>query len=208
MKISALNNMDTHDLNKLLLKDGKLIPVPYKELTKFSQEKISVFCHKHAFYQIPTTELIDFLRNEIGELKAIEIGAGNGSIGRSLGIPLTDNRVQERPKVKLYYDTMGQPTVTYPSDIIKLGGNVAVERMKPDVVIASWVTGKDIGNHYGIQETKIVRAVKKYIHIGNELTHAAKLILTRFDYKIIQEDWLVSRSMEKHKNVIYLINNT
>ncbi len=208
MNISSLNHMSTRDIENVLLKDGKLIPVPYKELTKFSQEKISVFCHKYAFYQIPTTELIDFLRNEIGELKAIEIGAGNGSIGRSLGIPITDNKLQERPDVKISYKAMGQPTITYPSDIIKLGGNVAVERMKPDVVIASWVTGKDIGNYYGIHETKIIKSIKKYIHIGNEKTHAKKLILDRFNYKAIKEDWLVSRSMEKEQNIIYLINNT
>ena len=90
MKGTVINpNIDIKPLEDLMLRDGKIIAVPFNSLNKFPQEQISLFCHKHALYQIPTTELIDFIKNEIGCAQVIEIGSGNGCMGRSLGIKMS-----------------------------------------------------------------------------------------------------------------------
>ena len=204
MKPCYLENNDITELESLLIKDGLLIPVNYHNLKEFSQNDISHFCVKHGIYQIPTIELIEFLREEIKGYKTIEIGAGNGSIGRALGIPITDNRLQERPDVKLFYKATGQTPIKYPSDIIKMGGNHAVNKLNPDCVIACWLTDVQNGNYYGIREHVIIKQVQKYIHVGNSKTHGIKKVLKMFNFREFKAPWLVSRSLSKDENIIYI----
>ena len=205
--MQVLKNYDCSELEKLLIKDGLLIPVAYEKLKRFPQEQLSVFCLKNGFYQLPTIELIDFLKEEIKGLKTIEIGAGNGSIGRALKIPLTDSCLQEKPEIKAFYLMMQQAPIKYPKDIIPIDGNEAVKLLKPECVIASWLTDYRNGNAYGIDEIKIIKSVKKYIHIGNEKTHGFKLALKKFKNRRFTFDWLISRSMEKNLNIIYIFYN-
>jgi len=204
MKISLLENNDISQLEEVLMEGDRIVPVSYNWLKKFSQNDISAFCVKHGIYQIPTIELIEALQILIEGFKTIEIGAGNGSIGRALKIPITDNKLQERPKIAAYYNSIGQTPIKYPDDIIKMGGNHAVKTLKPDCVIASWVTDKKNGNYYGINEAEIVKSVKLYIHIGNSKTHANKEILQLFPYNVIRAKWLVSRSLSYDENIIYI----
>ncbi len=204
--VSFLENQDISELENLLIKDNKIIPVPAREVNKFSQEQITLFCVKHAVYQIPTTELINFLKNEIVDQSAIEIGSGNGAIGRALDIPRTDNKMQERDDIIMLYLLMGQRPITYPEDIRELNGNEAVKKYRPSVVVASWLTDRNCGNYYGIDEPEIVKAINKYIHIGNEKTHSRKSILTKFKHQKIKADWLISRSLNRSGNVIYLFS--
>src|SRR5262245_30484366 len=86
----VLVDADIRDVEKILLdENGFLQPVPFSAIKEFSQNQISLFCLKHAVYQIITTELVEFVREQLhGFNKPIEIGAGNGCLGRSLGIPL------------------------------------------------------------------------------------------------------------------------
>ena len=204
MNVAYLQNNDISELENLLIKDGLLIPVNYHNLKEFSQNDISHFCVKHGIYQIPTIELLDFLRAEIKGLKTIEIGSGNGSIGRALDIPITDNRLQERPDVKLFYQATGQTPIKYPPDVEKIGGNEAVNKYKPECVIACWLTDVENGNYYGIREHVIVNQVSKYIHVGNEKTHGLKKVLKMFNFREFKAPWLVSRSMSKDENIIYI----
>jgi len=210
------NKIDLSPIESLMIKDGKIIPVPFDSLKGFSQESLSLFCHKHALYQLPTTELIDFLKNEIGESSVIEIGSGNGCIGRSLGIRMTDNLMQTWDDIKLMYALSRQPVITYGSDIEELDAISAVEKYKPKTVVACWVThkfeeGMTAGNMYGVQEELLFEnGVEKYIHVGNHTNstgHPLKPILSKYPVKMYQFPWLVSRSMNRDKNTIYIFSN-
>ncbi len=206
-----LRQVDIVELEKLMFKDGLMQVVDYAVISKFSQEQISLMCHKHAIYQIITTELLDFVKNEIGEASAIEIGAGNGCLGRALGIPLTDSHMQTRPDIALTYKLMGQPPIVYPADILKYDALEAIEKFKPDVVVAAWVTElwdnkKMSGNYWGVDEIKFKGKVKKYILVGSEKVHGDKNILQAFPVKKYKFDWLVTRSLDKGKNVIYVFD--
>jgi hypothetical protein len=66
-----------------------------------------------SLHSFPTRELCDFLLARIGGRSAIEIGAGHGALAKALSIPATDNRQQEKDRLKAYYREIGQPTVPY-----------------------------------------------------------------------------------------------
>jgi hypothetical protein len=209
-------NINIKHLEDLMIHDGKIVPVPFSMIKDIPQEEISLFCHKHALYQFPTTELIDFIRNEIGGESAIEIGAGNGCIGRSVGIIMTDNMMQTWDDIKKVYSVTGQPTITYGKDVEDIPALDAVERFKPKVVVACWVThkwheGMATGNMYGVEEQDMFKlGVGKYIHIGNEnhtTGHTYKPILNKYPVKKYRFPWLVSRSMQRELNTIYIFNS-
>lgn len=194
----------------LLNENGTIRQVSFAELKKFTQNDISVFCWKHAVYQLPTTELIEWLKKEIGDTKAIEIGAGNGCFGRILNIPSTDLMLQKRFDIKRKYMLSGQPLINYGNNVIEMEADKAIEHFKPETVIATWVTQKfsddwrdtPTGNIDGVNEIGFPKKIKRYIHVGNELTHAQKAILN-LPHKEYKFAWLISRSMHRGNNIIY-----
>ena len=194
-------------LDKACLRDGRLDPMPAAFYATVPQNDLSIFCVRRGFYCLPTVELIEWLRERIGGRKAIEIGAGNGAIGRALGIPMTDSRQQERPEMAAYYASLGQATVSYPDDVEKLSAAAAVEKYKPEVVIAAWVTHRYYthshelgGNQWGVDESRL--RVATYIHVGHEGVHAQKPILKR-EHETHRLPFLYSRSMTL-KNVVWV----
>ena len=209
-----LNNTDISELESFLLKEGKVQNLPYEQLNRFSQNDISVFCHKHAIYQLPTAELINFIQKHIGGESAIEIGSGNGCMGRSLGIPMTDNKMQSLPEIKAYYELMGQPVIRYGEDVEEIDAISAVKKYRPKVVVASWVTdkyreGMQVGNAMGIEEELLFEnGVEKYIHIGNENVHEQKPILSMFPVRKFKHKTIISRSMSREKNIVYIFTKS
>jgi hypothetical protein len=200
MAYSVINRRNTWELENLLIKDGILQVLSYEIIKDFDQEVLLNFELKYGIYVLPTLELIDFLRGEIvGD--AIEIGAGMGAIGRSLGIPITDSYLQTVPEIKFYYEQMGNPVITYPADVEKLSAESAIRKYNPDTVIAAYVTHKyngTTGNMYGVVEGKILAKGCKYISIGNDNVHMDKPIL-KYPHRVMRFDWLETRS-EKSKN--------
>lgn len=209
--LNILEIVDIEPLEALLLEGGRMKAVDFAQLQPYTQNQVSLFCHKHGIYQIVTTELLDFVRKEIGDMSAIELGAGNGCLGRSLCIPITDNRMQEWPEIKAYYQLTQQPPVQYADDIICIDGNDAINHFKPDVAIATWLTQKwkpwtPTGNAAGVDECLFKGRIKKYIHIGNEKTHGDKEILEKYPFKSYKFPWLISRSMAINQNIIYVFD--
>lgn len=186
-------------------------PVPAATLAKIPQNDISLWCWKRGLYQVPTIELIDFLKAEIGEpASCIEIGAGAGHIGRQLGIRMTDNMMQDWPEIKLHYKAANQPTVNYGRDVENIPAKRAINKHLPKTVLACWVTekwvnGRKDGSMHGVDEELMLSRppVEKYILVGNQLTHGGKAILKTIPYQVLQFDWLYSRSMEKSQNAIW-----
>jgi hypothetical protein len=149
---------------------------------------------------LPTVELCQWLKEKIAGRPAIEIGAGHGAVGKYLGIPCTDSKLQDDAIIRMTYQMMGQPVVKYPKHVIKMEALEAIDHYKPEVVIATWVTqlhkdDSDIGNSnmYGIDEDNIVGKVK-YIHIGHRKVHGKKRIL-ELDHEEFVFPWLYSRSL-------------
>lgn len=211
--ISMIKNENISYLDEMLLdSDGKLIVLPYKVLKDVPRNHLVLFCVKKGFYSIPTQELIDFLKEEIGDAydQTIEIGSGNGVYSRELGIRGTDNLMQLAPKVRELYENMGQAIVPYGADVEKIDAVAAVKKYKPKIVIGAWCTHKYNpqehwrgGNEFGINEKAILSKADKYIHIGNESAHDKKPILSK-KHRAIKEDWILSRSQHDKKDVIYI----
>lgn len=185
---------------------GMIHPIPSAEVEKFSFPVLRLFLHKYGLYTMPTVELIDYLAGIIEGKKAIEIGAGMGVIGRSLGIPVTDNKMQQWPQVKAQYDRMRQPIIQYPSDIVEMDALQAVKHYKPDIVIGSYIThkwkpGMSKGNQFGVDNLKLSKMVQAYYMIGNTNTHNEDPAMKYLD-GIERHDFLFTRG-GKETSVIF-----
>ena len=215
MKGKILKNADVSYLDKVFLKDGLVEPFPSSTLDHVPPEHIMLWCAKNAVYQLPTIELIDWLREHCGiekGFRAIEICAGKSGIGRALGIPSTDSYAQVAdPFIQVYYQMLGQPIVEPPDYVEKIDANEAVKKYKPNVVIGSWVTQRWLseedkdGNMYGPLEEEWVDAGTMYVHIGNKAVHGTKRILDR-PWNGYHYPWLRSRAHDPRQNYIWQWN--
>jgi hypothetical protein len=206
-------NSDISKLEITALKDGVLQVLPYNVYKQFPQDQISLFCLRHGFYCLPTAELIEFLKVSIRcwHDDTIEIGSGCGVIGRELMITMTDSFIQESPEIKALYLLLGQATVKYGEDVWRMDAIQAVKRIKPEIVIAAWVTqiwkdedcieGESEASIYGIDENIILDTVDTYIHIGNKKVHGSKRIL-KHKHQVIDNVPLISRT--GGEDVIYI----
>jgi len=218
------NNRDVSYLNEILLDEQGLLRVlPYEQIAGIEHEDILFFCNKHAIYQIPTQELIDWLREQIGDRSAIEIGSGHGAIGRALDIPRTDSFMQidafngvpsdlmsrqQQQMMTSYFSLLRQPPTDPPEDVEKLNAAEAVEKYNPQVVIGAFIThrwkpGMSGGNEFGVEEEDILAAAETYIHIGNKSTHYQKPLLDS-PHTMYQFPWLVSRAFNRTENAIWV----
>jgi len=195
---------------ELLLPNGKLKLLSYKDYQKFEFDDLRIFCHQYARYGLPTIELINYLNNIIKGRSCIEIGSGHGDLGYHLKIPMTDNKAQLWPIIRKHYERMGQPIIDYPDDIEELDALEAVTKYNPKVVIGSWVTTYSpteknySSSPFGIKEDKILNYVETLILIGNLESHGKKPIL-KFGHLLIKDaPFIVSRAKKQKYNVIYV----
>lgn len=216
------NLVQVNLLEKLFITNDQVVPVAAGKLKEFKQEDIAAFCHIHALYQLPTIELIQWLRLELQDFlypavwghKVIEVGSGNGCIARNIPVVGTDNYLQTQTVMRLFYEATGQPIIKYGDDVLRMDAGTAVDTFKPEVVIGCWVTqyGENEtiidSNPYGIKELQFLGKINRYIMIGNERVHSRKLVLKQFPYRAHKFNWLYSRSMEPEKNIIYDIDFT
>lgn len=209
--------MDVAPLNELLFdSNGLLKAVPAETLQAFPHNLLRVWCTINGVYQLPTVELINFLIPYTSGRSAIEICAGNGSIGRLLGIPRTDSYMQQLPEMKKFYKSLKNETTDPPPDVEKLDCKGALEKYNPEVVVGCFVTQKwlsDIdtikyggGSVVGVMEEAIVNRAKIYIKVGNNNVHG-KARITKRPHQELFFPWLVSRAEDQTQNRIYLWEN-
>lgn len=178
-------------------------PVPYADIKDAGKENIAMVLHQLGLYTFPTKEVTDWFKNEVDDdpdlyPDAIEICAGTGWIGRTLGIPITDSKMQEREDIRRLYLLQGQPPITYPDDIEQLDAIAAIKKYQPEYVIGSYVTHKwdrhsrKVGNMYGVDTVWVVNHCHKYFHIGNLHTHQYDPIMQR-PHKAYSFPWLITR---------------
>lgn len=191
---------------------GVLKVMPKDFYQQFKQDSLSAFCMEMGCYSLPTTELMNLVNSKIMEASpsrhAIEIGSGNGVIGEALGITCTDNWMQDDPAIQAHYAALRQPTVPYRDHVVRLDALGAIDRYKPEVVVASWVTHifdpaqpHRHGNSFGVDEQALLDRIKRYVFVGNLSTHKHKPILAH-KHEVIQGDFLFSRSMSPELNAL------
>lgn len=210
--------IDLEHLDSLWTVGGRLRLLSAQEFRVVPHDQLRVWCGKRGRYGIPTIELIQWLKDRIGERMAIEVGAGNGDLGYHLGIPASDSYVQQHnPSVTSLYTLSGQaPTNPNPLDVVKVDAERAVQIFKPDVVVASWLTrkfvkGVDVDGRaeasvYGPMEEKILKGCAEYIHIGNMGSHSQKTLLS-LPHETHYLPWLVSRAQDQSLNVVHIWKN-
>ena len=211
----------TEIISRLAVKDdvlGTIIrPIPYAEIQDDTEATLNMVMQAVGLYTFPTQELVDFLHGEIDddpELEphsAIEICAGTGWLGRSLGIPVTDARLQERDDIKELYKRQGAVPISYPKDVEMLDALEAIRKYEPEYVIASYCThlygtgGSKAGSSLGV-DTRWVRShCRRFYHIGNDDIHYRDPIM-RMPHKRLSFDWLVTRG-DSSKARIYVWEN-
>lgn len=214
MNLRTLPNVDITYLDEVLLDAaGRMNLLSLADLKRFPHEHLLVWAQKRGRYNLPTRELVAFLRELIGERSAIEIGAGMGDLGLRLGIPMTDSHVQTNPDMVLLYTTLGCLPIQPPPDVEKLDAAAAVRQHRPNAVVASWVTQlfqegdqnpPKVGSSvHGVDEFDLFEHCRMYIHVGNRDVHHQKRLL-RIPHREVEAPFAVSRGFDQSKNVIYI----
>lgn len=180
---------------------GRLVVQPAAFWCDFSPLEISAFCVQQGLYHVPTAEFCAWLRLLLGDATPLEIGAGNGVQAEYLGMRAVDNHMQTWPDIKDLYREMRQTPVPYGPNVEQVDALVAAKRYRPDVAVAAWLTHKyDAkrpaagGNMYGVDENKLLKLVKTYVHIGHSRVHALKLIRER-PHRIYTPPGMVCRAL-------------
>lgn len=202
MQKFSIDPSQVRDITPLIAgEDARLRVMPASFYQGTTKEERGVAGFHTAAYVLPTTELIDWLTVAIAGRRAIEVGAGNGVLAQALGIPATDNRMQEQPSIKAYYKAVGQKVVSYGNNVEAYPAEEAVKVFQPEVVLAAWVTHKfdesrreAEGNMFGVNEEAIVAGCKTYIFVGNTKVHANKSIWS-LPHKRFEPPWLYSRAV-------------
>jgi hypothetical protein len=209
---SVLKPRNVSYLDAMLLdKKGQLRPVAAATLAAVNHEDLRYWCHIHAVYGLPTFELIGWLKERIQGRSAIEIGSGNGCLGRALGIPATDSWMQATPEIQALYASQGQQTITYGEDVERLEALEAVARYHPQVVIGQWVTEwidpnlpppPGGGSVFGVREPELLAQVETYILVGNSTIHGQKSLIRKQPPEMVRANWIWSRSQYPSMNFI------
>ena len=205
----AIPTSDTTIIEQTVLDDrGCLKILPASAWQAFDWNALRLWMHRKGIYGIPTTELVTWFQAHIRGRKAIEVGAGNGSLGRALGITATDSFIQQQPEVALIYAIQGQPLVQYGQDVVKLDALAAIKLYQPEIVIASWLTqysdGSRPGCMFGVQEEELLQACPNYVVFGSLSSHGQKSIRS-VKHRVIQEPWMISRASIPGNNTSALL---
>jgi len=216
-KLVLIRNENVDYLDSVLLVNGLLRVLPASILSEIPQLHLSIWGNKKGVYCFPTTELIEWLRDQVSGRSAIEICSGTGVIGRALGIPSTDSYIQTTPDMVKCYAMLQQKPIFPPEDVHKFEANEAIDHFKPEVVLGSYITQKyafgdelaqpKIGSSfYGVDELALLPKVKTYIAIGNDTSHGDKRIC-KIPHTVHRFHWLFTRSLTPEENQISVWNS-
>ena len=200
------------EMDQALLEEGNryLKLLPSSVYKAFPHEQLVIWCNRHQRYGIVTTELVDWLREQIGDRSVIEIAAGKGDLSHHLNIHPTDGYSQTTEYVKDCYESCGHIPLIPNPEVERLEAVQAIKKYKPKVVIASWLTQRYLSDprtnyYYGVDETQVRILSMKYIHIGNTNVHGGKTVL-RKPHKKYVFPWLVSRAANQSQNAIWVFS--
>lgn len=169
----------TRDISaEVLDADGRIRVLPAAYWADTSANERAMFGNRHGIYSFPTVELVDYLRQLIGERSAIEIAAGHGVLAQALGIPATDSRQQEKDYWRNIILAAGITPVPYGPNVIEVHASRAVRDFEPQVVVACYVCHRydrnqhDAGgNMAGVDERDVLANCHTYVMVGHEHVH-------------------------------------
>lgn len=208
------SSVDTSVVREVALDGfGRIRELPAAEWLQFPWEELRMFMHEYPVYVLPTTELLDMLADLTDGLKTIEIGAGSGSIGRHLGIKMTDSYLQQdNALVKKLYELTGQPVIHYPPDVIKADALTAYRRFKPECILGCYVThrwreGMQNGNMYGVDFERLLPLIRRLVLVGNKHVHWENPIMSLNHREIDLHGALITRNEDRSADRIYVWDN-
>lgn len=200
------------DIREIVLDENgrfKIMPASFWRGTSTNERML--FAHQTGIYSYPTVELVERLKEIIAGRSAIEIGAGNGVLAETLGIPATDSYQQSEEKYRKIYGAIDQELVPYGPNVEKLSAYDAVRKYDPQVVLGCWVTHKfnknepwRKGNEVGIDELDILEHCEEYLFVGNtgaETGHSQKPIWQTL-HTSEKPDYLYSRAKDHKKEFL------
>ena len=205
-------NVSTENIRKTVMDGMEMKILPASVWESFSWSEVRMLLHETGTYVVPTEELIDYLDKQIGLEDAIEICAGNGFIGRELGIPVTDSyQQQDDAGTVMLYQLAGQPCIKYPKDVIKLEANKAVDKFRPHTVLACYATHKwrydtMSGNDKGVDFQRLLRKVHRLILVGNTEVHKDNPLMALPHEEVILPGF-ITRSAHPETNRIFIWEN-
>ena len=91
----------------------KLQSADFYQTLDYTDLRVWSICR--AIYQLPTIELVEWLKANFNLDKAIEIGAGNNYLYHHLGIKGVDNYSEQIPAVKQVHEILNQPSTDPPT---------------------------------------------------------------------------------------------
>ena len=107
--------------DRILLDEQGIIKLfPAEFYHSIDNADLRVWCICRAIYQLPTIELVEWLKANFNLDKAIEIGAGNNYLYHHLGIVGVDNYSEQIPAVKLTHEILKQPSTDPPPKVENL----------------------------------------------------------------------------------------
>lgn len=195
--------------------DGCIYPIPYSHIQNDTLDTLNLVMQAFGLYTFPTLELCEWLGSQIDDNpeyephSAIEICGGTGWIGRQLRIPTTDVKNMENPEVqKIMLDSMSVPTI-YAKDVETLEASEAVNKYKPDIVIGSYVTSKQLVDkidkkkamtigiklpYGGVLKQNLMDLAREEIKVGVDVRSICRKV-----YKVI-----LICNMRTHRNESYI----
>lgn len=198
--------------------DGRLRLLPASAFLSEDPAALRYWLHWQARYLLPTSEMVDWLQEQIGGRLALEICSGNGDLAHLLGIRGSDSGQQSRRlAASSFYAQAQQPPTRPTPDVHPLEAIQAINRFHPEVVVGAWVTrkfivgqdteGVSLANIYGPVEETVIGRVQTYIHIGADHIHGTKTALS-LPHEVYRFPWIVSRAnyVNPAANVIYVWN--
>lgn len=195
--------------------DGKIYPIPYSHIKDDTLDTLNLVMQVLGLYTFPTLELCEWLSSQIDDNpeyephSAIEICAGKGWIGRQLGIPITDIKNMENPVVQsIMLKSLSIPTI-YDKDVEALEASEAVSNYKPEIVIGSYVTSKQLVDkvdkkkamtvsiklpYGGVLRQNLMDIARKEVQVGVDVIGICRRV-----YKMI-----LICNMRTHRNESYI----
>lgn len=147
--------------------DGFLRIMPVGHVEQVPASWRITWMHRSGYWIIPTVELVECLKEEIGEDldQSIEIAAGAGVLGRALGIRSTDFMMAKWHPI--YAEMMRRNGISAPNFgpwVERIEASEAVYRHKPRVVLGSYAIRRG-GERLqtGIDEKILMETVPKFI---------------------------------------------
>lgn len=202
-------------VNSLMGLDGYIYPIPYSHIKDDTLDTLNLVMQAMGLYTFPTIELCEWLNKQIDDNPcyephpAIEICAGTGWIGRHLGIPATDIKNMESPIVQdIMLKSFSIPTI-YADDVETMEASEAVSIYKPEIVIGSYVTSKQLVDkidrkkamtvefklpYGGVIEQNLMDLARKEVQVGVDVKSVCRKV-----YKLI-----LICNMRTHRNESYI----